>query len=336
MKIVIPAAGQGTRLRPHTHTLPKVMLPVAGRPIIGHILADVASLEPDEVRLVVGYMGETVEAYAREAFPDLSTRIVWQDEQLGLGHAVLQALDGGDPDPVLVVLGDTVFDVDYADVVGRGTHALGVCRVPDPERFGIVELDDAGKTVTRLVEKPADPPSDLALAGLYYVERAETLRAALAGLVDADETTRGEYQLTDALQRMIEAGETFVPVEIAGWHDCGKPETLLATNRALLDKGAGEREEPVGENAVLVPPVSIAAGCTIERSVVGPYATLGEDAVVRDAVIRDAIVGRSAVIDSYVLERSILGVGAEARGRPARLDLGDDSTATVAPSPTNP
>lgn len=336
MKVIIPAAGQGTRLRPHTHTIPKVMLPVAGRPIIGHILADVAALGPDEVRLVVGYEGESVESYAREAFPDLSIRVVWQEEQLGLGHAVLQGLDRDDPDAVLVVLGDTVFDVDYADVVGRGANALGVCRVPDPGRFGIVELDDDGETVTRLIEKPDDPSSDLALAGLYYVEEGEALRAAIAGLVEADETTRGEYQLTDALQRMIEADERFVAVEIAGWHDCGKPETLLETNRALLEKGAGEHARPGGEDAVVVPPVSIARGCTVERSVVGPYVTLGEGAVVRDSVVRDAILGASAVVDSYVLERSILGTEARARGRPAHLDLGDDSSVGVDPSPANP
>lgn len=336
MKIVIPAAGQGTRLRPHTHTNPKVMLPVAGRPIIGHILADVAALEPDEVRLVVGYMGDVVETYAREAFPDLPIRIVWQERRLGLGHAVLVALDEGDGDAVLVVLGDTVFNVDYDDVVGRGQHALGVCRVPDPERFGIAELDEAGERVTRLVEKPADPLSDLALAGLYYVRRAETLRAAIDSLVESDETTRGEYQLTDALQRMIEAGETFVPVEIGGWYDCGKPETLLGTNRALLDMGAGERAEPAGSDAVVVPPVSIAEGCTVERAVVGPYVTLGRDSVVRDSVVRDSILGDSVVVESAVVERSILGARAGYRGRPLKLDLGDDSTIAVEPAPSNP
>jgi len=206
LKIVIPAAGQGTRLRPHTHTLPKVMLPVAGRPIIGHILADVAALGPDEVRLVVGYRGDTVEDYARRAFPDLPVRIVWQERQEGLGHAVLQGLEAGDRDDVLVVLGDTVFDVDYAEVVAHEDHVLGVRPVPDPERFGIVELDPSGGLVAKLVEKPAEPKGNLALVGLYYVRDGELLRQAIAGLVEDDDRTRGEYQLTDALQRMIVAG----------------------------------------------------------------------------------------------------------------------------------
>ncbi|MFN2384233.1 MAG: sugar phosphate nucleotidyltransferase, partial [Gemmatimonadota bacterium] len=211
MKIIIPAAGQGTRLRPHTHTLPKVLLPVAGRPIIGHILADIAPLAPDVVRLVVGYKGELVEAYAREAFPDLPVRAVWQREQLGLGHAVLQALDADDRGPVLVILGDTVFDVDYRGVAASPDHVLAVRAVPDPERFGIVELDAAGESVVRLVEKPAEPKGNLALVGLYYVRQAEKLRQALQSLVDDDARTRGEYQLTDGLQRLIDAGERFVP-----------------------------------------------------------------------------------------------------------------------------
>ena len=329
MKIVIPAAGQGTRLRPHTHTLPKVMLPVAGRPIIGHILADVAPLEPEEVRLVVGYRGETVERYAREAFPDLAVTIVWQAEQLGLGHAVLQALDEGDHGGVLVVLGDTVFDVDYAAVTGSADHVLGVRRVPDPQRFGIVELDDAGTTIVRLVEKPVEPPTDLALVGLYWVTDAEKLRAAIAGLVDSAVTTRGEYQLTDALQAMIDAGERFVPFEIGAWFDCGEPETLLATNRELLDRRGGFVPPAVAKAAaarsVLAPPVHVGEGAVIESSVVGPHVTLGRGSVVRDSVVRDSIVGENAVVEGIVMEHSIVGPGVRMRRRPAMLNLGNEA-----------
>lgn len=326
MKIVIPAAGQGTRLQPHTFTRPKVMLPVAGRPIIGHILDDVSGLGADEIRLVVGYRGDTVGDYAGEAFPDLPIRLVWQEEQAGLGHAVLQALDEGDEDSVLVVLGDTVFDVDYEAVLAREDHVLGVRKVPDPERFGIVELDESGERIVRLVEKPSDPPTDLALVGLYRVTRAETLRAAIAGLLEADVTTRGEYQLTDALQRMIDDGERFVPYEIGDWYDCGKPETLLSTNRALLDRAPPPLPDDLhGAAAAVVPPVWIGPGCTIENAVVGPHVTLMKGATVRNAVVRDSILGERARVEDAVLRGSILGPDVVVADRPRELDLGDGS-----------
>jgi len=325
LKIVIPAAGQGTRLRPHTHTLPKVMLPVAGRPIIGHILADVAALGPDEVRLIVGYRGETVEEYARRAFPDLPVRIVWQERQEGLGHAVLQGLEPDEHDDVLVVLGDTVFDVDYADVVSSDDHVLGVRPVPDPERFGIVELDPSGDRVARLVEKPAEPKGNLALVGLYYVRDGELLRDAIKGLVEDDSRTRGEYQLTDALQRMIDAGERFVPYEIGGWYDCGKPETLLSTNRALLDMRP--REVPSGSavSSVLIPPVHVDPSCVIEGSVVGPHVSLGDGVTIRNAIVRDSVLAEGALVENAVLEGSILGPDVRVRGRVRTVNLGENS-----------
>lgn len=328
MKIVIPAAGQGIRLRPHTHTLPKVMLPVAGRPIIGHILADVARLEPEEVRLVVGYRGDTIERYAERAFPDLPIRLVWQKEQLGLGHAVLQALEPGDRDEVLVVLGDTVFDVDYARVVAHRDHVLGVRSVPDPERFGIVELNAVGGAIARLVEKPAEPRGNLALVGLYFVRDGELLRKAIAELVDDDSRTRGEYQLTDALQRMIDAGERFVPYEIGGWYDCGKSETLLATNRALLDLRPPQNPAQGVEHSVLIPPVHVGPRCVIENAIVGPHVSLAEGVTIRDAIVRDTILADGAHVEGAVLEGSIVGPEATVRGRARTLNLGDNSEVT--------
>ena len=328
MKIVIPAAGQGIRLRPHTHTLPKVMLPVAGRPIIGHILADVARLDPQEVRLVVGYRGDTIERYAERAFPDLPVRLIWQKEQLGLGHAVLQALDPGDHDEVLVVLGDTVFDVDYAKVVAHQDHVLGVRAVPDPERFGIVELDSTGGRITRLVEKPAEPKGNLALVGLYFVRDGELLRKAITGLVDDDARTRGEYQLTDALQRMIDAGELFVPYEIGGWYDCGKSETLLATNRALLDLRPPQDQVQGVERSVLIPPVYVGPRCAIENAIVGPHVSMAEGVTIRDAVVRDTILADGAHVEGAVLSGSIVGPEARVRGRARTVNLGDNSEVT--------
>ncbi len=324
MKIIIPAAGQGTRLRPHTHTVPKVMLPVAGRPIIGHILADVASLEPSEIRLVVGYRGDSIEAYVNATFPELPVEIVWQHDQLGLGHAVLTALEPEDHEPALVVLGDTVFDVDYEDIVSSPDHALGVRAVPDPERFGIVELDSTGERVVKVVEKPVEPKGNLALAGLYFVRDAGLLRSAMASLVDEGGTTRDEYQLTDALQRMIDADERFVPYSIGGWFDCGKPETLLATNRELLDRNPPEISVS-GVDAQFITPVFVGADCVIKNSIIGPHVSLSSGVTVRDSVIRDSIIGDHATVCGFVLEGSIIGPGARVEAAPVVLNLGEKS-----------
>jgi len=326
VNVVIPSAGQGTRLRPHTHTLPKVMLSVAGRPIIGHILSDLRVLQPREIRLIVGYRGERLEAYVREEFPDLPIRIVWQKEQLGLGHAVLQGLVEGEDEPVLVILGDTVFDVDYAAFVASGENVLGVRSVPDPERFGIVELSGDDR-IERLVEKPSEPKTDLALVGLYFVSNSELLRRAIAGLVHDDARTRGEYQLTDALQRMIDEGNVFVPFRIGNWFDCGKPETLLDTNRALLDRRPPEITGAF-EDACIVPPVAIGPDCTIARAVVGPFVTLGRNAVVHESVVRDSIIGDGASVRGCVLERSIVGPGASVEAPARTVNLGEGSTVT--------
>jgi glucose-1-phosphate thymidylyltransferase len=259
-----------------------------------------------------------------EVFPDLPIEIVWQNDQLGLGHAVLTALRAKDHEPALVVLGDTVFDVDYPDIISSPDHALGVHPVPDPERFGIVELDAAGESIVKLVEKPTEPKGNLALAGLYFVRDGGLLRSVLASLVDEGGMTRGEYQLTDALQRLIDAGERFVPYSIKGWFDCGKPETLLATNRELLDRHPPQVDVSATDRKFILP-VFVGADCVIENSIIGPHVSLSKGVTVRDAVIRDSIIGEHATVSGVVLDGSIIGPGARVEAAPLALNLGDGS-----------
>jgi glucose-1-phosphate thymidylyltransferase len=325
VRVVIPVAGIGTRLRPLTDHVPKVLLPVADRPILGHILSSLGVARPSEVALVVGYRAEQVRDYATAGF-DLPFRFVQQEEQKGLGHAVLQALDPAhDGESLLVLLGDTIFDVDFGILAARDANLLGVHRVPDPRRFGIAVLSD-GK-IARLVEKPEQPLGDLALVGIYRVRRAGELRQALLRLIERGITTRGEYQLTDGLQLMLESGVEFEPFEVEGWFDCGTPEILLETNRVLLRRlvagGAGRdsregspRPAGVGRDAAIVPPVHIGPRVELGESVLGPHVAVGEGSRVRRAVLRDSIVGRNAVIEDAVLERAIVGDGAQVRGRP--------------------
>jgi glucose-1-phosphate thymidylyltransferase len=321
MKAIIPVAGIGTRLRPHTHTIPKALVPVAGKPIVGHILEELAPLGIKEIVLVTGYMGDRVKEYVAAAYPNLDVCCVDQEERLGLGHAIYltkSCIEGG---PVLIVLGDTVVTADYSALTGGGRTLIGVKEVEDPQRFGVVEVLDG--LVRDLVEKPDVPPSNLAIVGLYYIANSPLLFECLTEIVEGDVRTKGEYQLTDALKLMLERGEEMGIYPVNGWHDCGLPETLLDTNRVLLERSGGNGKEI--EGSIILPPVSIDPSAVIERSVVGPYVSIAAGATIRDSVVRDSILSAGATVEMSLLSRSLIGEGAVVRGHYQRLNVGDSS-----------
>ncbi|MCK4546266.1 MAG: NTP transferase domain-containing protein [Candidatus Eisenbacteria sp.] len=320
MKAVIPVAGVGTRLRPHTHTVPKALLQVAGKPILGHIIDTVASLQVDEIILVVGYMREKIEDYVSRNY-SLPIRAVVQEEPKGLGHAVYVTRESvADGEPLLVILGDTIFDLDFSPIVKGGGNLIGVREIEDPRRFGVVKSQ--GTRIEGFVEKPERPPSNLAIVGLYYFTDGGPLFSALDEVVRRNIRTRGEYQLTDALQLMLERGHEMTCLHIEGWFDCGNRETLLETNRYLLDR-VGKPADL--ETAIVVPPVSIDPAATVENSIVGPYASVAAGAVIRNSIVRNSIVGERATVESTSLEGSLIGDNAVVRDVCRRLNVGDSS-----------
>jgi len=319
MRAIIPVAGVGSRLRPHTYTLPKVLLNVAGKPILGHILDKLIEEGIGAATIVVGYMGEMVEAYVRQHY-DLDIDFVQQPLREGLGHSIYLSRGALRDEPVLIILGDTIFDVDLGSVLAGTTSALGVKPVEDARRFGVVEM--RGDVVERLIEKPEDPPTNLAIVGIYYIRNARLLAECLTDIVEKGRRTRGEFQLTDALQLMIERGEVFTTFHVDGWYDCGKPETLLATNRHLLEH---RRQERRISGVVFNPPVHIAPTARITNSIIGPYATIAADAVVSDSIIVDSIVGEHAEVSKAILKESIIGNEANISGRFHRINAGASS-----------
>lgn len=329
MKAIIPVAGVGSRLRPHTFTKPKVLLNVAGKPILGHILDNLQAAGVTQLTIIVGQMGDLIEAYVRKHY-DLPAEFIVQAEPKGLGHAVSLGMAADDRE-VLVILGDTIFESDLKHAIGSiGTTCLGVKTVADPRRFGVVETADGGRVV-RLVEKPEIPKSNLVLVGIYLIRNAPLLRSSLNLLFERELTTRGEYQLTDALQLMIEQGETVTTFPVANWFDCGKPETLLTTNRHLLDL---QQTPPAARTgAVIIPPVYIHPDAVIERSIVGPYATVGDGAAVRDAIVRDSVLGEGAQVERAIVSGSLVGNNSMIHGRFHRYNLGDSSE--IAEGPLN-
>jgi len=321
MKAIIPVAGIGTRLRPHTHTVPKALVQVAGKPILGHILDQLVPLGVRDVVLVTGYMGDRVEDYIASAYPDLTPCYVRQDELRGLGHAIWLTRECATDGPAIIVLGDTVVTADFPALL-RGSHTLiGVKEVEEPKLFGVVEVD--GDRVVSLVEKPDVPPSNLAIVGLYYFVNSRLLFECLDEVIRSDIRTKGEYQLTDALKLMLERGEDMRTFPVEGWHDCGRPETLLETNRFLLSRSAANHVEIPG--CIIVPPVSIDPTAVIERSVVGPYVSVAAGSTIRGSIVRDSILNANARVEWSLLDQSLIGENALVRGSFQRLNVGDSS-----------
>lgn len=320
MHAIIPVAGVGTRLRPHTFTLPKVLLNVAGKPILGHILDKLISEGVTDATIVVGHLSDMIREYVSSTYPAFPVRYVEQEERLGLGHAVYlsrEALRGG---PVLIILGDTIFDVDLKPVLKGTVSSLGVKEVDDPRRFGVAVREQG--FVTRLVEKPEGPVSNLALVGLYYIANPALLEKCLGEMISQDIRTKGEYQLTDALAMMLERGEKITTFPVEGWYDCGKPETLLATNKALLRIHSTTRKI---DGVIITEPVFIAPTATLSRCVIGPNTSIGGNASVTDSHIRNSIIGENARVLHAMLENSIVGNGSIVVGGYEHVNVGDSS-----------
>lgn len=322
MVAIIPVAGIGTRLRPHTHTAPKPLLHVAGKPILGHILDGLAAVSPERVIFVVGHMGDRIIEYVKNHY-DFDAQFIEQTELVGLGYAVYLALQQTGDQEVLILLGDTIIDCDLSALIATGDNVLGLKPVDDPSRFGIAEVE--GDRIVKLVEKPEEPASDLAIVGVYYLKNAPRLRDELHYLMEHQVKSRGEYQITDALQRLIEAGVTLRPFPIENWYDCGKKETLLATNRALLQNAP---QAVTSDGAVIVPPVFVAPDATVEGAILGPYVSIGPGANVRNCIVRDSIISAGAQVSDLLLESSLVGNGTTLHGHFKKFNVGDDSEVT--------
>lgn len=310
LKVIIPAAGGGTRLKPHTDLVPKVLLPVADKPIIGHIVAMLGPLNPEEVIVIVGKQGDAIRRYLSR-IRGLHFRYALQAEPEGLGHAVAQAQPYITNEPVLILLGDTIVEMDLTRFCSQG-NALAVCPVKNPSAFGIVE-QSRGR-VTRVQEKPARPKSNLAIVGVYFFENGAPLFQALNDLITSDIRTRGEYQLTDALQLLIRQGLPIKPRPVKRWLDCGTPEAMLMTNRYLLERQACRLPLPRCPTSLFLPPVYVHPRARVEHSVVGPNVSIAAGSRISNSVLSDAIVFERALVTDAVVKRSLIGRGMHYQG----------------------
>ncbi|WP_246984067.1 sugar nucleotidyltransferase [Halorientalis marina] len=333
MKAVIPAAGQGTRLYPQTHTKPKPMVRVAGKPILGHILDGFVRSPVDEVVIVVGVMKEMVTEYVTDQYGHrMEVSFVEQEQTEGLGHGIYQAHTVVDEGPICIALGDMLFDSDYGeflaahDDLGDVDGSIGVKTVDEPSNYGIITIADG--RIAELEEKPTDPTSDLAISGFYVIEDANWLFDAIKHLIDNDIRGAGdEYQLTDALQRMLEQGAEFGTFDVGDWYDCGRPETLLEANQVLLKhrSDSDDQADAATDSSVVIQPADIGEDVTLSASVVGPYVSIDDGATVEESHLTNVIVGRNATVTQANLKNSIIGDSATVKGTPHELNVGDSS-----------
>ena len=325
MKLVIPMAGLGTRMRPHTWARPKPLLTLAGRPMLAHVLERFHDLPIEEYVFIIGWLGDQVKSYVDTTY-DIPAQYVRQEEMLGQAHALWLArehLEG----PLFMMFVDTLFDdVDFSGLDEEGLDGVIFTKeIDDPRRFGVVETDETGRA-TRLIEKPDTKDNKTVLMGLYYFRDGAWLADACRELMDRRIQTKGEYYLADAVTLMIQQGANFRTRPVGVWLDAGKPNTTLETHRYLLEHGNDNSHLAPRPGVAVIPPVFVHPEAIVERSVIGPYVTIEKDAEIRDSVLRDTIVDEGAKIEAETVETSIIGRWVELSGRFRQLNIGDNST----------
>ncbi len=324
VRAIIPVAGVGTRLRPITHTLPKVLIPVAGKPMLAHILDEIESIGIRKVTIVIGYLGDQIKDYVLKNY-NFDAEFVQQEECLGLGHAIAITRDTVKKgEELLIVLGDTLFKANLNRIMSSPDTVICVKEVSQPQRFGVVVTK--GPQIVDLIEKPDSPVSNLAIVGIYYIKQAQSLYKALDHIIKEDLRTKGEYQLTDALKLMLKDDINMQYSIIDGWYDCGKPETLLHTNQQLLEKNKNAVRYEHRENGVVViHPVSMGLDISISQAIIGPHVTISDGVSIRRAVISDSIINKGSQVDNIVLNQSIVGENAVVKGAQFHLNVGDST-----------
>jgi glucose-1-phosphate thymidylyltransferase len=325
MKAIIPVAGTGTKLRPHTYTQPKALIPLAGKTVLSIIIDQLVEAGVRDLVLVVGYLGDKIMDYAKSHYPDLNITIIHQNERKGLGHAIYLCKEAVGNEEALIVLGDTICEYNVAELLDMKGSVLCVKKVDDPRNFGVAETDEEG-IVTRLIEKPQIPKTNNALVGIYKITDSSLLFQCLEKMVHAEGDVHEELSLTPALDCMVNSGTVFSTFKVSNWFDCGRKETLLESNATLLKKwGSAVSGQEGFENTIIIPPVSIAPGCEIKNSIIGPNVSIGENAIIQYSIVKDSIVGSFSKLYDVVLNDSLIGCDTEIKGETRTLNIGDNT-----------
>jgi glucose-1-phosphate thymidylyltransferase len=333
MRIIVPMAGRGSRLRPHTLTVPKPLIPIAGKPIVHRLVEDIAGVinqDIEEIAFIIHRdFGDKVAEDLVEIAKKLGAKgsIYYQEQPLGTAHAIMSAKESMQG-PIVVAYADTLFRADFT-LDTTADSVIWVKQVDDPSAFGVVKLNDKNEIVD-FVEKPKDFVSDLAIIGIYYFKSGEILREELQYLLDNNVVKGGEYQLTDGLENMKQKGMKFVPGKVDEWMDCGNKNVTVETNSRMLgflDKD-GEKmisDSVVLENSTIIPPCCIADGVVLRNSTVGPNVSLGKNTLVEDSAIKNSLVQTNVRIKNANLDNAMIGNHAVYNGKFTSISIGDYS-----------
>jgi glucose-1-phosphate thymidylyltransferase len=328
MKAIIPVAGVGTRLRPHTHTQPKALVPVAGKAILLHIVDMLIENDVKDLVFIVGYLGDKIRKFILSHYQNqgLNIEFIVQEPREGIGHALYIARETyRNEENVLIILGDTIVHLNLSEFMESKHSVLGIRKVTTPGQFGIAEINAKG-FIKKVVEKPKIPKSNLALVGFYKISDPQKLIEALEHIIENNIKTLGEFQLTDALMYMIQEGHLMKTMPVDTWFDCGKRESLLDANAILLSqqykKTPGQKKYP---NTIIIPPVSIGQNCRITNSIIGPNVAIGDETVVTYSIVEDTIVGSYSELKNVMLNHSLVGNDTRLLGLSQRLNIGDNT-----------
>jgi len=326
MKAIIPVAGAGTKLRPHTYTQPKALIPLAGKNVLSIIVDQLHEAGINDFIFILGYLGDKIQDYIKAKYPQLNCHFIYQNERNGTGHAIDLAKEIiGNDEEVFIVLGDTIAEYNVKEVMESPFSMLGVKKVDDPRNFGVAEIDENG-VITRVVEKPAIPKSNLALVGIYKIKETAFLFSCIQKIIEKGDRTSKEFSLTDALECMIQRGAQFKFFKVQSWFDCGKKETLLESNATLLKKFGGKVAGIENfENTIIIPPVSIGEGCDIRNSVIGPNVSIGEHTILNYTIVKESIIGSYSKLYDVVLDDSLIGSDTGIKGETRSLNIGDNT-----------
>ncbi|HQV06855.1 MAG TPA: sugar phosphate nucleotidyltransferase [Chitinophagaceae bacterium] len=325
MKAIIPVAGAGTKLRPHSYNQPKALIPLAGHSVLGIIIDQLKTAGIDEFIFIVGYLGDKIQDFVKKKYPEIKAHYVQQIDRQGVGHAIRLTRTIVNQDEVFVVLGDTICEYNIDEVVNSPYSMIGVRKVDDPRGFGVAEIGQEG-LITCVVEKPHIPKSNMALVGVYKIKETEQMFQCLESNIREGLRSHGEFSLTDALDCMIKLGARFKSFVVENWFDCGRKETLLETNATLLKKFEVQTDAHLFTNTVIVQPVSIGKGCSIKNSIIGPNVTIGENTVIESSIVKESIIGSFSNLDNIVLDDSVIGSDTNLRGETRSLNIGDNSS----------
>lgn len=327
MKAVIPVAGIGSRLRPHTHTQPTTLVPVAGKPILGHIIDHLIGGNIQEFVFILGYLGDKIESYIQENYPNIETNFVIQEPREGLAHAIWTARQYLDnEDEIFIVLGDTIAHVDLELLKKSPYSVLCVQKVSNPMLFGIAEINKDTNFVKKLIEKPKIPKSNLALVGLYKITNVNVLLQSIEEMISNKVKTNNEFQLTDALMKMIEKGEKMTTLLVDNWFDCGRRSALLQANAILLERKVQKYPKKYEfPETIIINPVRIGENCEISDAIIGPNVAIGNNAKIHRSIIQDTIIGSFSELKDVILHNSIIGNDSLLKGVVHKLSIGDST-----------